>query len=137
MTKTEHIEQLISDNGIKLYNFAMKNLKAFSLPGKIIVDHFNIDSDMEYRIALTEELGHCNYDAFYPLEICFDKLQEFRIAKAERRAKDYAILKLVPLTNLKFALQNCDSDYAAAEILDITVTFLRESVEFYERKNLI
>lgn len=139
MTKTEQLEQTIFDNGISLYSHNLEELKAFSMPGAIVVDHFNIDSDMEYRIVLAEELGHCMENAFYPLGYCdsANRLKRICIGCAERRAKNYAIKSLVSVDDLKLALSTCNNDCEAAEMLNITESFLRESVNYYTEKNLL
>lgn len=96
-----------------------------------------IDGEQEERRVLAHELGHCRSDRMYYLQDYLNPLYRQNISKAERKACDEACRLLVKPEELKKALCENDSEYAAAESLDIDLFTFRDVVEYYQVKGLI
>ena len=103
----------------------------------ILMNNRLIDSGRDERVVLAHELGHCRSDRMYYLQDYCNPLYKANIDKAERKAKDEACRLLVGPDELKKALRENDTEYAAAESLDLDVPSFREIVTYYKRKGLI
>lgn len=98
--------------------------------GKVIWINKNIDSSVEKACVLAEELGH-----FYTS--VGDILDQSNISniKQERRARSWAVHKLIPLERFIEAFKKgCRSRYEIAEFLEVTEEFLEQSLKFYSQK---
>lgn len=93
--------------------------------------------EREERAILAHELGHCRSDRMYYLQDYCNPLYRQNIAKAERKASDEACKLLVPLDELKKALRENDTEYAAAESLDIDLFTYRDIIDYYQRKGML
>lgn len=103
----------------------------------ILMNDHLIDGEREERVVLAHELGHCRSDRMYYLQDYCNPLYRLNIAKAERKAKNEACRLLVSPDELKKALRENDTEYAAAESLDIDLFTFRDVVEYYQNKGLI
>ena len=103
----------------------------------ILMNNCLIDGERDERVVLAHELGHCRSDRMYYLQDYCNPLYKANIAKAERKAKDEACRLLVNPEELKKALRENDTEYAAAESLDIDLFTFRDVVEYYQTKGLI
>lgn len=103
----------------------------------ILMNNCLIDGERDERVVLAHELGHCRSDRMYYLQDYCNPLYKANIAKAERKAKDEACRLLVSPDELKKALRENDTEYAAAESLGLDIPTLREIVTYYTRKGLI
>lgn len=126
--------QLSDKLNIPVYNFRIKNKKAFCLQDSIAVDFNRIETERECKQIIAEELGHVICGALYPLSQCGNVLYSCNIKWQERKANDYALKLQVPLNELKFAINTCTDDYEIAETLDIDTDTLYEAVNYYKRK---
>lgn len=103
----------------------------------ILMNDRLIDGEREERVVLAHELGHCRSDRMYYLQDYCNPLYRLNIAKAERKAKNEACRLLVSPDELKKALRENDTEYAAAESLDIDLFTFRDVVEYYQNKGVI
>lgn len=103
----------------------------------ILMNDCLIDGERDERVVLAHELGHCRSDRMYYLQDYCNPLYKANIAKAERKAKDEACCLLVSPDELKKALRENDTEYAAAESLDIDLFTFRDVVEYYQTKGVI
>lgn len=103
----------------------------------ILMNDRLIDGERDERVVLAHELGHCRSDRMYYLQDYCNPLYKANIAKAERKAKDEACRLLVNPEELKKALRENDTEYAAAESLDIDLFTFRDVVEYYQTKGVI
>lgn len=127
--------------GIIVAPWKIDNRKACAIKMKreyhILMNDRLIDGERDERVVLAHELGHCRSDRMYYLQDYCNPLYEANIAKAERKAKDEACRLLVSPDELKKALRENDTEYAAAESLDIDLFTFRDVVEYYQTKGLI
>ncbi len=126
--------QLSDKLNIPVYNFRIKNKKAFCIQDAIAVDFNRIETERECKQIISEELGHVICGALYPLSHCGNSLYGSNIKWQERKATDYSLKLQVPLNELMFAIDNCTDDYEIADTLDIDLNTLYEAVNYYKRK---
>ena len=103
----------------------------------ILMNNCLIDGERDERVLLAHELGHCHSDRMYYLQDYCNPLYKANIAKAERKAKDEACRLLVTPDELKKALRENDTEYAAAESLDLDVFTFHDVVKYYQAKGMI
>lgn len=127
--------------GIIVAPWKIDNRKACAIKMKreyhILMNDRLIDGERDERVTLAHELGHCRSDRMYYLQDYCNPLYKANIAKAERKAKDEACRLLVSPDELKKALRENDTEYAAAESLDIDLFTFRDVVEYYRIKGLL
>lgn len=127
--------------GIIVAPWKIDNRKACAIKMKreyhILMNDRLIDGERDERVVLAHELGHCRSDRMYYLQDYCNPLYKANIAKAERKAKDEMCRLLVSPDELKKALRENDTEYAAAESLDIDLFTFRDVVEYYQTKGLI
>lgn len=127
--------------GIIVAPWKIDNRKACAIKMKreyhILMNDRLIDGERDERVTLAHELGHCRSDRMYYLQDYCNPLYKANIAKAERKAKDEACRLLVSPDELKKALRENDTEYAAAESLDIDLFTFRDVVEYYQTKGVI
>lgn len=127
--------------GIIVAPWKIDNRKACAIKMKreyhILMNDCLIDGERDERVVLAHELGHCRSDRMYYLQDYCNPLYKANIAKAERKAKDEACRLLVSPDELKKALRENDTEYAAAESLDIDLFTFRDVVEYYRIKGLL
>lgn len=127
--------------GVTIVHWKIDNRKACAIKMNreyhILMNDRLIDGERDERVVLAHELGHCRSDRMYYLQDYCNPLYKANITKAERKARDEACRLLVNPDELKKALRESDTEYAAAESLDLDVTSFREIVTYYKRKGLI
>lgn len=127
--------------GITVVAWKIDNRKACAIKMKrsyhILMNAQLIDGEREERSVLAHELGHCRSDRMYYLQDYYNPLYRQNIAKAERRAHNEACRLLVSPDELKKAICENDTEYAAAESLDIDLFTFRDVVEYYQNKGVI
>ena len=97
----------------------------------------NISTIAEEKEVLAEELGHCESDTLYYLEDYANPLFRLNIEQAERRAADWALMRLVPLQELKEQLWCEDNIVFVAEYFNVSKETVYQAVDCYKRKNLL
>lgn len=127
--------------GITVVTWKIDNRKACAIKMNreyhILMSSRMIDGEREERKVLAHELGHCRSDRMYYLQDYCNPLYRQNIAKAERKASDEACRLLVKPEELKKALCENDTEYAAAESLDLDIFTYRDIVDYYQRKGMI
>ena len=91
------------------------------------INPFFLQSDVDEKIKLAHELGHCMTGAFYNQYSKLD-IRE----KHERRADKWAIKKLIPVDELKRAVKSGrESRYELAEYFNVTEDFMQKAMDYY------
>lgn len=97
---------------------------------EIILIDKAIKSRNEKACILAEELGHYHTTTGNILD-----LSDVRNRKQEKRARNWAYEKLIPLQSLvKASKEGIRSRYALAEYLEVTEEFLSEAINRYQEK---
>ena len=131
-----------------LYDFAkQQNIEVCSFPlpatgsmsvmtesGECFVgmDASVIDGDIQERVHLGHELGHCATGSFYSIHTAVDCRQ-----RHENRADKWAIRTLIPVDDLDEAIaQGHETIWELADRFGVTEDFMRKAVCFYVHGNL-
>lgn len=117
------------------------NKKAFCLQvdelEAISIDYSKIVSETEERIVLAEEVGHLETGSLYFPHNLNNPLRDSNIRKAERRARDWAIARVIPLNELLKALPYYSDLGALADYFHVDIPYMQDVFNFYHRKNLL
>ena len=96
------------------------------------MDEGVMDGNVQERVHLAHELGHCATGSFYNIYAQVDQRQ-----RHENRADKWAIRKLVPVGALDDAVASgCTEIWALAERFGVTESFMRKAVCYYVHGNL-
>ena len=118
---------------IDCYDFDLQTSMSVSIDGDcfIGINPMRLNTDIEEKINLAHELGHCMTGSFYNR---YSKL-DIR-AKHERRADKWAIKKLVPRDELRKAVKSGrESRYELAEHFNVTEDFMQKALDYYGSEN--
>ncbi len=133
----DKVYQKIQDNGIKVFNFGLPNIKSVSIEADnkygIFINHKEIENPDEEFIVATHEYGHCmtgsTHPPYSPLDI---------ISKHEYRADRKAVLDFLPIDRIKSAIKDgCRSAYEFSEYLDVPEQFVIKAFQHYAAMDLI
>lgn len=136
------IRVMVNDNS-DLYALAQSNgtiIECFDLPNVVStsvmfpdgstfigIDPFGIDSTATERVCLAHELGHCVTGSFYNIYARCD-LRE----KHERKATKWAIKKLIPLSQLNYAISmGIFEVWDLADYFNVTEEFIKKALSYY------
>lgn len=127
----ENFYELAEQNNITVdcYDFDLQTSMSVSIDGDcfIGINPMMLNTDIEEKINLAHELGHCMTGSFYNR---YSKL-DIR-TKHERRADKWAINKLVPKDELEKAVKSGrESRYELAEYFNVTEDFMQKVLDFY------
>lgn len=90
------------------------------------------DGDVQERVHLSHELGHCVTGSFYNIYAAIDHRQ-----RHENRADKWAVKELIPVEDLDEAVaQGCTELWELAEWFGVTEQFMRKAVCYYVHGNL-
>ncbi len=124
IAENEHIEVL---------NYKWTNTKAriFELNNNYYIglDNNQIDSNIEEKEVLAEELGHYYTNTLYFLDS--DKILK---DKCEYRAMKWAYFVLVPLQKLKEKIKQGLNLYDLADYFDVDCKYMNDCIDFYTEK---
>lgn len=126
----------IAENNISMCNFKMKNTKARIIQYDttcIFVDFSKIDSYIEEKEIMAEELGHYKYNAYYTLlsDNNFIDQQEYKATK-------WKALHLCPLKSILSCFMNGITSYSdIAEKLQIAPITAKFALDYYKENNLL
>ena len=91
---------------IKIYDWQIEDVNGLFLnyenKNAIALNYNNLETHIEEKCTLAEELGHYYMDATYPASTTDKTL----INKQEYRAKKWSYYVLIPFENLKSAILN-------------------------------
>lgn len=95
------------------------------------IDTATCYSNIQERVKLAHELGHCITGSFYNRHAAIDSRQ-----RHENRADKWAIQKLIPVEALDDAIINgCTEIWELAEKFGVTEDFVRKAVCYYVHGN--
>ncbi|WP_088227818.1 ImmA/IrrE family metallo-endopeptidase [Desulfosporosinus sp. FKB] len=115
---------------IEEHCFKTKKLKGLYVDNVIILNPANIKNSAERRCVLCEELGHYETTDGNILD-----LSDIRNRKQEKRARNWAYEKLIPLQSIvEASKEGVCNRYELAEFLDVTEDFLDEAIKHYREK---
>ena len=136
MTKYEKQLQQAHDAGVNVYDFFLgnsKNVKSrldgLYIDGNIALSK-NLKTSAERSAVLAEELGH----HYTTIGNIIDQANPDN-RKQERRARLWAYDKLIGLHGIIEAFEHgCRNRYEIAEYLDVTESFLLDTIAVYREK---
>ena len=90
------------------------------------------DGDVQERVHLGHEIGHCLTGSFYSIHTAIDCRQ-----RHENKADKWAIRQLIPVEKLDDAIaEGCTEVWELAERFGVTEDFIRKAVCWYVHGNL-
>ena len=116
-------------NEIDVFHYPLQPLNSMATRKYIAIDADQITSTVHEKELLAHELGHCETGAFYtgtsPLELRSQK---------EYKADKWAITKLIPFDELKYAMENSiDTIKELADYFDVSERFVIKALAFYSK----
>ena len=128
------LQEFADKRKIEINDVKMNELQSISLPignGYIAMEQGL--SNAEYITHLAHELGHIETWSFYNINSKFQLK-----AKAEYKANAWAFKKLIPIKELKKAVQNGQKEiWQLAETFEVTEDFMLNAVLYHKVKELI
>ena len=128
MNQRENLEQYAFDRGIDIANHAAAG--ELGLVGRykgtpfIMLDMARLDTDSEFAVVLSHELGH--------IETASLNSDSTVDTKNEHRADKWAVNQLVPLDRLQAAVKSCQGQlWEIAEELGVTEDFVCKALKHY------
>lgn len=96
------------------------------------IDHSVQDGNIQERVHLGHELGHCVTGSFYNRYSNYDCRQ-----RHENKADKWAVKYLIPVEDLDTAVANgCTEIWELAEHFGVTEQFMQKAVCYYVHGNL-
>lgn len=96
------------------------------------MDQATRDGNIQERVHLGHEIGHCITGSFYSIHTAIDCRQ-----RHENKADKWAIQKLIPVEDLDAAVAGgCTEFWELAERFGVTEEFVRKAVCYYVHGNL-
>ena len=90
------------------------------------------DGDIQERVHLGHEIGHCVTGSFYNIHAAIDSRQ-----RHENKANKWAIHALIPVEELDDAVaEGCTEVWELAERFRVTEDFMKKAVCWYVHGNL-
>ena len=90
------------------------------------------DGDVQERVHLGHELGHCVTGSFYNIHAAVDCRR-----KHENKADKWAVQTLIPVEELDDAIaEGCTEVWELAERFGVTEEFIRKTVCYYVHSNM-
>ena len=132
MTTLESLYEEALADGIAVTNFPMPQTvaAAVEIDGKyyVAIDKTRLESSIEEAECLAHELGHCHTMGFY-------RPGERNRTRLEKRAEEWAILRLIPPKRFYHALKKgCREVWELAEELGTSYRFAEKVARYYQRK---
>jgi len=126
----ENLQMEAARLGVEVYEQPMQpTLKGLYSDDVIWVNHF-IPTIAEKTCILAEELGHYHTSTGHIID-----LTDIRNLKQERRARDWAYKRLVPLSKIVQAYHAGVTDrHELAEYLGVSEQFLQAAIDRYREK---
>lgn len=121
--------KLAQDHNHEIASFPIKYAPAFSVEDSIGRCHIAMSDELSgpaRMVQLAHELGHCEYAGFYTY------LSPYEIrSRKEHRADRWAILKLLPLNEIRDAIRENDNLWDLADRFNVTPEFMQKALKFY------
>lgn len=128
----EHLLIEAEKKGVKVVEHVFSNpkLKGLYVDGVITLNLLAVSTQTEKHCILAEELGH-----YYTSSGIILDQKSLMNRKQEKRARNWAYEKLVPLTKIVQAHRvGIRNRFELAEYLDITESFLDAAINRYKEK---
>ena len=125
--ETLYEQALAQGIAVERFSFPQTASAAVFINGKyyIGIDRSHFDTSAEEAECLAHELGHCQTGALYAIGATTRK-------KQEKRADEWAILRLIPKASFYKAIENgCREIWEFAEELGISYRFAEKVVAYY------
>ena len=122
---------------IEVIPFPMENSGSMSImleDGSCVVgmDEAVRDGQVQERVHLGHELGHCATGSFYNIYAAIDHRQ-----RHENKANKWAIQKLIPVDDLDDAVaEGCHEIWELADRFGVTEDLIRKALCYYVHGNL-
>lgn len=122
---------------IEVIPFPMENSGSMSImleDGSCVVgmDEAVRDGQVQERVHLGHELGHCATGSFYNIYAAIDHRQ-----RHENKANKWAIQQLIPVDDLDDAVaEGCHEIWELADRFGVTEDLIRKALCFYVHGNL-
>ena len=136
MMKINKLYELAEKENIDIYNYKMIHSKAriiSDVKSAIFINYSQIDTSIEEKEILAEELGHYYYDSYYTINS-----SKLDIDRCEYRANKW---KALTLCSLELILSCFNSGicnlYDIAEKLDISPNTVEFAYNYYKENQLI
>ena len=130
---TLDLYRIVDKEKINIEEFKWSNVKAriFEIDNKyyIALDNNQIDTSIEEKEILAEELGHYFCNALYYIN-SGKELKD----KCELRAKKWAYSVLVPLQKLQEKIAQGFNLYELADYFDVDIQYMINCIDFYTEK---
>lgn len=128
---------LAKQQNIEVLQFPMEKNGSMSIMADdgscyIGMDESVQDGNVQERVHLGHELGHCITGSFYNIYAAIDHRQ-----RHENRADKWAVKHLIPVDDLDDAVANgCTEIWELAEHFGVTEQFMQKAVCYYVHGNL-
>ena len=128
---------LAKQQNIEVLQFPMEKNGSMSIMADdgscyIGMDESVQDGNVQERVHLGHELGHCITGSFYNIYAAIDHRQ-----RHENRADKWAVKHLIPVDDLDDAVANgCTELWELAERFGVTEQFMQKAVCYYVHGNL-
>lgn len=128
MTRLQKLYRAADGLGLQVCYLPLSRLTAISTPdGYIGLDPDKQESQATELVRLAHEMGHCMTGSFYTMDS--DLCQRRR---CEERADRWAIRRLVPLEELRRAMERGSlRPDELAEQFDVPEEFIRKCISYY------
>lgn len=137
MKSVLHLYELANEQNIEVIQYPMEENGSMSIMLEdgtcfIGIDGSIRDGDIQERVHLSHELGHCVTGSFYNIYAAIDHRQ-----RHENRADKWAIRELIPVEDLDEAVANgCTELWELAEWFGVTEQFIKKAVCYYVHGNV-
>lgn len=130
MTAYEELQQEAEDNNIEVIEFVFRGNNKGMYADSTIAIRKDIETTTERKCVFGEELGH-----YYKTVGNITDLEPVQNRKQERQARKWSYEKLVSLKSIiQASFEGCTNFYELAEFLDVTEQFLKDTLEYYQKK---
>ena len=117
-------------NDVEVYDKKLNTMKAFSLPGSIVIDSKQLPTTAELKVCFAHELGHELKSAFYNIRNTLETR-----GRQEERATRWAVDTLVPADLLLSVIEKGYTEiYELAEYFNVTEDFIRDAIRIHQQR---
>lgn len=127
------LQDIAVSQGLDIYNYKMKKNKGRIIGKSIFLDYSRLNTSIEEKCVLAEEIGHYIYDGYYTIESSQEEID-----RAEYKAMKWRCLKCIPPE----ALINCFNKgiktlFDIAEELEVLPGMVLFAYHFYLENDLL
>ena len=137
MKSVLYLYDIAKQENIEVIQYPMKENGSMSIMLEdgscfIGIDAAVQDGDIQERVHIAHELGHCVTGSFYNIYAAIDHRQ-----RHENRADKWAISQLIPVEELDEAVANgCTELWDLADWFGVTEELIKKAVCYYVHGNL-